>query len=258
MKVSAQGLASLTVPGSGGEVKPRVLMKEDFTVLESGKMQQGVTKVPFEFKVKGIKENALLETYHGAYISINYVVKVTVERGVMKRGLSKEIEFIIEVPHRKKGLETPEKVDFSMSPSTLDNVKSSAVGKIPDFEIGGTLHRKNCLINMPLTGEVTVAHSEAGISSIDLQLVRVESVSKALGGSAGDVSKGEMAREATEIESLQMAAGDVVRGLTIPIYMVLPRVYTCPSLKTATFQVEVRVGSRGGARGAKRRSAANM
>ena len=39
--------------------------------------------------VKGIKENALLETYHGAYINVNYVVKVTVERGVMKRGLEK-------------------------------------------------------------------------------------------------------------------------------------------------------------------------
>ena len=122
--------------------------------------------------------------------------------------------------------------------ASLDNVKSSAVGKIPHFEITGALHRKNCLINLPLTGEVVIKESEKDISSIDLQLVRVESVSKALGGSSGDVSKGEMAKEATEIESLQMASGDVVRGLTIPIYMVLPRVYTCPSLKTATFQVE--------------------
>lgn len=129
-------------------------------------------------------------------------------------------------------------MDFAISPQTIDNVKSSAVGKIPAFEIEGTLHRKNCLINMPITGEVTVKQSETDISSIDLQLVRVESVSKALGGSSGDVSKGEMAKEATEIESLQMAAGDVVRGLTIPIYLVLPRVCTCPSLKTATFQVE--------------------
>ena len=70
----------------------------------------------------------------------------------------------------------------------------------------------------------------------------MESVSLALGGSSSDVSKGgEMAKESTEIESLQIAIGDVVKGLTIPIYMVLPRVYTCPSLKTATFEVQFEI-----------------
>lgn len=124
VKVSAEGLANLTVPGGGVDVKPRVLMKDEFSVMEGGRMEMGVTKVPFSFKVKGIKENALLETYHGAYISVNYVVKVTVERGVMKRGLMKELEIIVEVPHRKKGLDVPEKVrggdDLSISGSSRE------------------------------------------------------------------------------------------------------------------------------------------
>jgi hypothetical protein len=35
-----------------------------------------------------------------------------------------------------------------------------------------------------------------------------------------------------------MSAGDVTRGLPVPLYMVLPRVYTCPTLSTAQFKVE--------------------
>ena len=56
-------------------------MSQKITVLESGRLEMGVTKVPFSFIVKGQKENALLDTYHGAYVSVNYVVKVQVERG---------------------------------------------------------------------------------------------------------------------------------------------------------------------------------
>ncbi|GMH90097.1 hypothetical protein TL16_g11664 [Triparma laevis f. inornata] len=237
--LNATGTATLQLPSSSNEIKPRILMNESIKVLESGRLDMGVTKVPFSFTVKGQKENALLETYHGAYISVNYVVKVTVERGVMKRGLEKELEFIVEVPQRKKDVSTAIPTEFHLTPSTLDKVNSSVVGRVPGFDIQGVLHRKNCLINLPIMGEVVINSSENVIECIDLQLVRVESVSKALGGSSSDVSKGgEMAKEATEIESLQIAIGDDVRGLTIPIYMVLPRVYTCPSLKTATFQVE--------------------
>ncbi|GMI03803.1 hypothetical protein TrVE_jg5441 [Triparma verrucosa] len=239
--LTATGTATLQLPSSSNEIPPRVLMSQKITVLESGRLEMGVTKVPFSFIVKGQKENALLETYHGAYVSVNYVVKVQVERGMRKRSLSKEIEFIIEVPQPKKDLSTPVPIPFHLTPKTLDKV-NSAVGKVPGFDIEGSLFRRNCLINLPITGEVVVNSSEKVIEAIDLQLVRVESVSLALGGSSSDVSKGgEMAKESTEIESLQIAIGDVVKGLTIPIYMVLPRVYTCPSLKTATFEVQFEI-----------------
>ena len=35
-----------------------------------------------------------------------------------------------------------------------------------------------------------------------------------------------------------MSSGDVTRNLPVPLYMILPRVYTCPSLSTAQFKVE--------------------
>lgn len=37
------------------------------------------------------------------------------------------------------------------------------------------------------------------------------------------------AREPTEIQNLQVGDGDVPRGLAIPLYMVFPRIFTCPT-----------------------------
>lgn len=45
-------------------------------------------------------------------------------------------------------------------------------------------------------------------------------------------------REATEIQNLQIGEGDVCRGLVIPIYMVLPRLFSCPTMVTPRFRVE--------------------
>ncbi|KAK2573470.1 Vacuolar protein sorting-associated protein 26C [Acropora cervicornis] len=39
----------------------------------------------------------------------------------------------------------------------------------------------------------------------------------------------------------EIAEGDVCRGLGIPIYMIFPRLFTCPSLATANFKVEFEV-----------------
>ncbi|CAM9124753.1 unnamed protein product [Ectocarpus sp. 13 AM-2016] len=45
-------------------------------------------------------------------------------------------------------------------------------------------------------------------------------------------------REATEIQNLQIGEGDVCRGLVIPVYMVLPRLFSCPTMVTPRFRVE--------------------
>ncbi|KFO06590.1 Down syndrome critical region protein 3, partial [Balearica regulorum gibbericeps] len=50
------------------------------------------------------------------------------------------------------------------------------------------------------------------------------------------------ARDATEIQNIQIADGDVCRGLPIPIYMVFPRLFTCPTLETTNFKVGKSVG----------------
>jgi len=76
-----------------------------------------------------------------------------------------------------------------------------------------------------------VEECETVIKSIELQLVRVETCGCADG----------FAKEATEIQNIQVADGDVTRGITIPLYMVFPRMFTCISLATRTFKVEFEV-----------------
>jgi len=150
----------------------------------------------------------------------------------------------------------------------------SSVSSIPKFLVRGRLNKTNCSLSAPFTGEITVAHSEAKIRSIELQLVRVETIGEAAevcyckgigqvayaaavcaalahfssvccsvcGCRPCELHVPELhflllaaayaegsAREATEIQNLQIGDGDVPRGLTIPLYMIFPRIFTCPT-----------------------------
>lgn len=95
----------------------------------------------------------------------------------------------------------------------------------------GKIHRTNCQVDKPFTGEIKVVKSEAEIRSIELQLVRVETVSH----------DGRSAREATEILNLQLADGDVAHDFSIPMYLIFPRLFTCPSTSHHGFTIEFEV-----------------
>jgi hypothetical protein len=47
------------------------------------------------------------------------------------------------------------------------------------------------------------------------------------------------AREATEIQNIQIADGNIVRGLALPIYMVFPRLFTCSTTLAKAFKVNI-------------------
>uniref|UniRef100_A0A3B5LB45 Uncharacterized protein n=1 Tax=Xiphophorus couchianus TaxID=32473 RepID=A0A3B5LB45_9TELE len=104
-------------------------------------------------------------------------------------------------------------------------------GQLPHFLIRGHLDATSCVISQPLTGEVQVDKSDVPIKSIELQLVRVETCGCAEG----------YARDATEIQNIQIAEGDVGHGLPIPVHMVFPRLFTCPTLETTNFKVEFEI-----------------
>lgn len=42
---------------------------------------------------------------------------------------------------------------------------------------------------------------------------------------------------ATEIQNIQIGDGDVPHNIPIPIYMVFPRLFTCPTLITTNFKI---------------------
>jgi len=87
-------------------------------------------------------------------------------------------------------------------------------------------------ITQPLSGAFKLEVCEEPIKCIEIQLVRVETCGCADG----------FAKESTEIQNIQIADGDVPRGVEIPIFMIFPRLFTCPSLISArTYKVEFQV-----------------
>jgi len=64
-----------------------------------------------------------------------------------------------------------------------------------------------------------------------MQLVRVE---------RGNYSEG-VAREATEVQNLQIADGDVPPNIPIPLHMIFPRVFSCRSLTMQQFQIDFEI-----------------
>ena len=147
----------------------------------------------------------------------------------MARPLEDSKEFIVEVPEPAREEAEPE--PFEITPANLENVATAT--SIPKFSIKGRLFHKTCPINLPFTGEVTIQESEVPIKSIELQLVRVETVC--------DAAAGKTAKESTEIQNIQIGDGDVCRNIVIPMYMIFPRLFTCPTMKTKTFTVEFEV-----------------
>jgi hypothetical protein len=45
------------------------------------------------------------------------------------------------------------------------------------------------------------------------------------------------AKDASEIQTIQIGEGNVIKGLPIPIYMVFPRLFSSPSVVTANFKI---------------------
>lgn len=223
----------------------------------------------------------LFETYRGVYVNVQYMTSVELRRSFPAKTIKVPKEFLVEMHSERNRLASAaggnsssmeafassvgdeevvaleqqqqqpasaaaaggmagqqaqqpaaaQRFNFKVSPQALQNVKQSSKRKIPDFLFEGHLERTAVNIHEPLLGELTIKHCAVEIRSIELQLVRVESYSH----------MDDEAREATEIQNIQIADGNPIRGLPIPIHMVFPRLFTCVSTKTRTFKVQFEV-----------------
>jgi hypothetical protein len=234
--MSIEGLIHLNTVGKGIAmpadlaVKPIQIVRIDKEICPPGKFNDGTFELPFEFMLKALDGQQLVESYHGVYISIVYTIVVSCDRGVMKKGLRRDMEFIVELPSAG-GAVDPLPVPFNISPDSLENVSAQVLATIPRFKINGKLHKSKCPITQPLTGEMVVDESFSPIRSIELQLVRVETVTLT----------SRTVREATEIQNIQIGDGNVCRGLSIPLYMVFPRLFSCPTYSCSNFKIEFEV-----------------
>ncbi|XP_015127412.1 Down syndrome critical region protein 3 homolog isoform X1 [Diachasma alloeum] len=212
-------------------VKPIQLVQYTLAVAPAGKIPSGKTEIPFELPLKPRGSRTLHETYHGVFVNIQYVIRCDIKRSFLAKDVSKSLEFMVE---NKLGLpkEIPvssKTVNFKIMPESLQNIRDRA--NVPRFCITGKINSVICKLSEPLTGEVVIERCETTIKSIELQLVRVETCGCAEGYS----------RDATEIQNIQIGEGNVCIGLPVPIYMIFPRLFTCPTLSTSNFKIEFEV-----------------
>jgi len=207
-------------------LKPLLLIDKTLHVLKSGSLGPGTHKFPFQFKLRASQGMQLYDTYHGVYINVQYTINAVMKRGMMQKELSKDMEFYVEVYEEQK---EHKKHEFRISPEQLQNVHKGLKSKIPTFLFEGYLESVICDVTQPFKGELVIQKCSIPIKSIELQLVRIERC---------PYMEGE-AREATEVQNIQIADGDVVPNLPIPIHMILPRLFTCATMSTKNFKVSV-------------------
>ena len=232
IQLLAQGLVHTLYQGNGlmvsGDLQQeKTIFSKQEELVAAGRAPDGTTEIPFEFRLSG----DLLESYHGIYVSVVYSIQVSCDRGMMKKALKREIEFIVEIPVQVQSEAKP--VTFDISPNSLENVDREALKNIPVFQISGKLHRANCSINRPFTGEVIINSSISAVRSLELQLARIESVS--------DGKSGNFQQEASEVMRIQIGEGNLCRDMVVPMYMVFPRLHSCPTLKTNMFKIEFEI-----------------
>ncbi|PRP75088.1 hypothetical protein PROFUN_03924 [Planoprotostelium fungivorum] len=212
--------------GGANNVKPFPNIFATVDLAPAGKFETGDTEIPFEFKLEAMTGNTLYETYNGVFINIQYYIRADLQRGMLAKNLQKQVEFVVEIKSQQT-LPPSEPIDFTITPEALENAKKSK--NIPHFKMKGQIDAKVFNINKPFTGYIIVEECDEKIRSIEVQLVRVETC----GGGTDGVSK-----ESTEIQNIQVADGDPQKGISIPLFMVFPRLFTCPTLITKQFKIE--------------------
>ncbi|OVA15180.1 Vacuolar protein sorting-associated protein 26 [Macleaya cordata] len=241
IRLTATGTVNLQVRGGTagvieslyGVVKPVTIVTKSVEVRSSGKLSSGTTEIPFSviLRQQGHDGSEIFyETFHGANISIQYLVTADVMRGYLHKSLSATLEFIIESENANllQAPVCPEMVSFYITQDTqrhplLPELVSGfrVIGKIPT----------QCSLLDPINGELTVESSAIPINSIDIHLLRLESIL------VGE----KIVTETSLVQTTQIADGDVCRGMTLPIYVILPRLLTCPAIFAGPFSVEFQI-----------------
>ncbi|XP_001947258.1 Down syndrome critical region protein 3 homolog [Acyrthosiphon pisum] len=209
-------------------VKPVQLMMCSLDIARAGRFPSGITEIPFEAPVTPLLNKVLYESYHGVFINVQYLLKAVIKRNFLNKDIHKTLEFVVE-NNPCLNMQSSKVDKFVINQNTLANVNDSS--NIPKFHIVGSIDSVICSIMQPFTGEMKIEHSDIPIKSIDVQLVRVETCGCAEGFS----------KDATEIQNIQVAEGNVSTGISIPIYMIFPRLFSCSTTKTTNFKIEFEV-----------------
>lgn len=133
-------------------IKPFQLLNNSVQLAPAGKLPQGFSELAFEFSLTCVKEPKILyETYHGIFISINYMIKCDIKRSFLAKSVQKSQQFVIQ--YKPKPKVPLNEVNFTISPETLQKTGKERIS-IPRFLITGHLTTVDCCITKPFTGHV--------------------------------------------------------------------------------------------------------
>mmetsp|Transcript_6333 Transcript_6333/g.11001 ORF Transcript_6333/g.11001 Transcript_6333/m.11001 type:complete len:146 (+) Transcript_6333:507-944(+) len=110
---------------------------------------------------------------------------------------------------------------------TKDDIKGDST-IVHRFNVQGEVITSICQMDGEFAGYISIEDSSSPVRSIDLQLMRIETVKG---------TEGQM-RETTEVQCLQIADGDVRRRAKIPLHMTFPRQFSCPTTYYSRYKIE--------------------
>ena len=228
---SVRGFASFETIGP--QVKPVSLISLSIPLAPKGdKLPAGSVELPFSFPLAPTAgaDGSLVETYNGVYVSSAYSALATIQFTFSKAASPPQPILVIcrgQSLHLLEAAHAEDKTLHSFSLNETMILNTSRKASAPQFLINGAVSLIND-IDVPLSGWVTIERCSKAITSLELQFIRVESAA---------VKEGS-AKEATEIQNIQLGEGDVTRGVKIPLYMFFPRWFTCPTIRTTTIRVD--------------------
>lgn len=152
-------------------------------------------------------------------------------RGYLHKPLSATLELIVE--HDRASLtQAPVSPEFTSFLITRDTQKHQLLPELSSgqFRVTGNISTQ-CSLLEPISGELIVEASAIPICSIDILLLRVESI----------LTGERIISDTSVIQTTQIADGDVCRSMTLPIYVILPRLLVCPTVLGGPFSIEFQV-----------------
>jgi hypothetical protein len=207
------GLRALGAVEIAHHLPPRPFMNVSSVLTPPGHFSDGEHALRFEMELRPCEGAELLESYHGS-ANVAYTLICTCRRGPLRPALEARGEIFVEVPSPGPPPE-PAPTTF-----TVAREKLQVSGKVDT----------RCSLDRPFTGELRVDECVERIRSIDIALMRRETVSGVLG-------------RAAEVRRTQIVDGDVKCGIDIPIHVFFPRLFACPSLSidglSLAFEVDV-------------------
>ena len=168
---------------------------------------------------------------------------------MLSKNLSKTVEFVVELKTVASSKDTSKAIPFTINtdpvellstPKQSRDVKKSADSSATapqniiegSIKLSGKIAGDVLAISSPFTGELIIEKCSIPITSVELQLMRVESC----GNTSGSFDK-----ESSEIQNVQMADGDVPRNLVLPLFFIFPRLFCSPSMTSKTFTLDYEV-----------------